>query len=308
VRARPPVAVALVFAAGLAPGSPVAAGAGPPVASRRGRFGAGGARRRGRAAGGDLPAPSGGRGGALARLPARPERGELPPGAQGQPARPRARARPRHAGRPLSLRRRAGARALPAVLPGASSLPKLVLVSLRVQAFGAYEGGRLRHWGPTSTGRRDKPTPPGLYHANWKAKERTSTIDDEWLLRWCVNIENSGISLHQYDLPGYRRATRACGCSRRTAARSTTSWTSGSWRPAGVRSCEGGHAGGGLRRVRVRPAAAVEIPAGGPAARRRAARGGRGARAAVLPAHGAATETAVADSAARERAAESVSP
>jgi lipoprotein-anchoring transpeptidase ErfK/SrfK len=97
----------------------------------------------------------------------------------------------------------------PAVLPGAGAPPKLVLVSLRVQAFGAYEGGRLRHWGPTSTGRRDKPTPPGLYHANWKAEQRTSTIDDEWLLRWCVNIENSGISLHQYDLPGYP-ASHSC--------------------------------------------------------------------------------------------------
>ena len=97
----------------------------------------------------------------------------------------------------------------PAEIPGAAALPKLVLVSLRGQAFAAYEGGRQVRWGPTSSGRKDKPTPPGLYHANWKAKQRTSTIDDEWLLRWCVNIENSGISLHQYDLPGYP-ASHSC--------------------------------------------------------------------------------------------------
>jgi hypothetical protein len=97
----------------------------------------------------------------------------------------------------------------PAELPAVDSLPKLILVSLRVQAFAAYERGRQVRWGPTSSGRRDKPTPPGLYHAHWKARERTSTIDDEWLLRWCVNIENSGISLHQYDLPGYP-ASHSC--------------------------------------------------------------------------------------------------
>jgi hypothetical protein len=97
----------------------------------------------------------------------------------------------------------------PAALPGVDSLPKLVLVSLRVQAFAAYERGRQVHWGPTSSGRKAKPTPPGLFHAHWKAKQRTSTIDDEWLLRWCVNIENSGISLHQYDLPGYP-ASHSC--------------------------------------------------------------------------------------------------
>jgi lipoprotein-anchoring transpeptidase ErfK/SrfK len=87
---------------------------------------------------------------------------------------------------------------------------KLVLVSVGVQAFAAYEGGRLVRWGPVSTGRRVSPTPPGLYHANWKARERRSTVNDEWLLPWVVNIQNfGGVSLHQYDLPGYP-ASHSC--------------------------------------------------------------------------------------------------
>lgn len=98
----------------------------------------------------------------------------------------------------------------PEASPSADSLPKLVLVSLRVQAFAAYEGGALVRWGPTSTGRKELPTPRGLYHTNWKAKSRTSTVNDEWLLKWCVNIQNQmGISFHQYDLPGYP-ASHSC--------------------------------------------------------------------------------------------------
>ena len=87
---------------------------------------------------------------------------------------------------------------------------KLLLVSLRVQAFGVYDSGALARWGPTSTGRESVPTPEGLYHTNWKEKQRVSTFNDEWLLKWYVNLENFlGISLHEYDLPGYP-ASHSC--------------------------------------------------------------------------------------------------
>lgn len=83
-------------------------------------------------------------------------------------------------------------------------IPKLILVSRRVQAFGAYEFGRLVRWGPTSTGKKATPTPAGLYHTNWKSKATRSTINEEWLLPWYFNLDNKrGISFHQYDLPGY---------------------------------------------------------------------------------------------------------
>jgi hypothetical protein len=98
----------------------------------------------------------------------------------------------------------------PAELPAARGFPRLLFVSLRVQAFGAYQNGKLARWGPTSSGRRDMPTPRGLYYTNWKAKERVSTIDSLWQLKWVVNLESrEGINVHQYGLPG-RPASHSC--------------------------------------------------------------------------------------------------
>lgn len=90
------------------------------------------------------------------------------------------------------------------------SVPRLIAVSQRIQAFGAYEFGRLVRWGPTSTGKSKTPTPNALYFTNWKRKQTVSTDNDEWLLNWYFNFENSrGISFHEYELPGYP-ASHAC--------------------------------------------------------------------------------------------------
>lgn len=92
----------------------------------------------------------------------------------------------------------------PTQLEVARTIPKLVLVSRRVQAFGAYESGVLVRWGPTSTGKKSTPTPAGLYHANWKGKTRRSSVNQSWILPWCFNLDDmAGISFHQFDLPGY---------------------------------------------------------------------------------------------------------
>jgi L,D-transpeptidase catalytic domain len=100
----------------------------------------------------------------------------------------------------------------PRELETAREIPKLLFVSRRVQAFGAYEFGRLVLWGPTSTGKKETPTPAGLYHTNWKAKATRSTVNTEWLLPWYFNIDNkTGISFHQYELPG---APASHGCVR----------------------------------------------------------------------------------------------
>jgi lipoprotein-anchoring transpeptidase ErfK/SrfK len=89
-------------------------------------------------------------------------------------------------------------------LEAGHEIPKLILVSLRVQAFGAYEYGDLVRWGPTSSGKKASPTPAGFYHTNWKSKATRSSINNEWLLPWYFNLDNQrGISFHQYDLPGY---------------------------------------------------------------------------------------------------------
>src|SRR5215470_9143565 len=89
-------------------------------------------------------------------------------------------------------------------LEAARETPKLILASLRVQAFAAYEYGDLVRWGPISSGKKASPTPAGLYHTNWKSKATRSSINEEWLLPWYFNLDNKrGIAFHQYDLPGY---------------------------------------------------------------------------------------------------------
>ena len=87
---------------------------------------------------------------------------------------------------------------------------KIIFVSQTIQAFAVYEYGNLIKWGPTSTGKKSTPTPNGLFATNWKSKQTVSTDNDEWILKWCFNIENfSGVSLHEYELPGYP-ASHAC--------------------------------------------------------------------------------------------------
>lgn len=98
----------------------------------------------------------------------------------------------------------------PTDLPDATSIPKLMLVSQRVQAFGLYENGRLVKWGPTSTGKQSTQTPSKLYFTNWKGKEVKSSFDDEWILKWNFNLDNKeGIGMHQYEMPGYP-ASHSC--------------------------------------------------------------------------------------------------
>jgi lipoprotein-anchoring transpeptidase ErfK/SrfK len=98
----------------------------------------------------------------------------------------------------------------PSTLDAAKDIPKLLLVSQRIQAIGAYEHGILVRWMVTSTGKKDTPTPSKLYFTNWKGKLVVSSIQDEWILPWYFNLDNTeGISLHQYELPGYP-ASHSC--------------------------------------------------------------------------------------------------
>lgn len=91
----------------------------------------------------------------------------------------------------------------PRFLPHASSWPKLVLVSRRVQAFGAYENGQLVRWGPTSTGVKEQPTPANLYYSSWKSRRKVSSLDRSWIMPWYVNLHTSmGVAFHQYAMPG----------------------------------------------------------------------------------------------------------
>ena len=88
--------------------------------------------------------------------------------------------------------------------------PKYLVVHQPIQAFAAYEFGKLVRWGPVSSGRKETPTPAGAFNLTWRSRKRTSTDNDAWILEWYFNFINSrGISFHQFDLPGYA-ASHAC--------------------------------------------------------------------------------------------------
>lgn len=99
---------------------------------------------------------------------------------------------------------------LPAELHQLADIPKFIAVSRRVQAFGAYEYGRLVRWGPTSTGKLTTPTDSGLFFTNWKSRTAISTDDPSWILNWYFNIiALKGVAFHQYELPG-KPASHGC--------------------------------------------------------------------------------------------------
>jgi hypothetical protein len=98
----------------------------------------------------------------------------------------------------------------PDSLRGFDTLPKLILVSRRIQAFAIYEKGILKRWGPVSSGKKSTPTPAGLFHTNFKVKKKISSENSTWILPWYFNFyAKRGIAFHQYTLPGYP-ASHAC--------------------------------------------------------------------------------------------------
>jgi len=104
---------------------------------------------------------------------------------------------------PDSIGSEIGYSPLPDTLAELSNVSKMILVSRRVQAFGAYEHGVLVRWGPTSTGKATTPTDTGLFFTNWKSRTAISTDDPSWILDWYVNfIALKGVAFHQYALPG----------------------------------------------------------------------------------------------------------
>jgi hypothetical protein len=98
----------------------------------------------------------------------------------------------------------------PLEVPSLKTISKIIFFSYPTQTFAAYENGDLIYAGPTNMGRKNDPTPTGLFYTNWKAEKTTSTFNDEWDLRWNFNIANKlGVGWHQYELPGYP-ASHSC--------------------------------------------------------------------------------------------------
>lgn len=100
--------------------------------------------------------------------------------------------------------------ALPRSYDSAKALPKLLVVYLPAQLFGAYEFGVLVRWGPLSSGARNSQTPDGLYALNWKSTGHASSVDPDWYMPWYFNFGNrEGLAFHEYTLPG-RPASHGC--------------------------------------------------------------------------------------------------
>jgi len=103
----------------------------------------------------------------------------------------------------------------PRYYPGAHSFKKLFVIHKRIQAFAAYEYGRLARWGIVNTGNPDSTaTPTGRFNFNWKEKKRVSTMSppgEDWTMRWVLNFHAArGIHVHQYSMPTGGPTSHGC--------------------------------------------------------------------------------------------------
>ena len=102
----------------------------------------------------------------------------------------------------------------PRIYAGASGFDKLFVIDKKVQAWAAYEYGRLQRWGVVNTGREGSRTPGGRYNFNWQEPERISSESpegEEWLMRWVFNFHGPrGFHVHQYVMPTGAPASHGC--------------------------------------------------------------------------------------------------
>lgn len=98
----------------------------------------------------------------------------------------------------------------PVRYPGADHLPKLIMVTNKYQAYACYEYGRLRRFAAANTGSEQKPTFPGRYALNWKARLKKSSLNDNWELPFTFNFHQyAGNAFHQFTMPG-RPVSHSC--------------------------------------------------------------------------------------------------
>jgi len=77
-----------------------------------------------------------------------------------------------------------------------------VRIFLNLQYFGAYENGELLFWGPVSSGKKAKRTPPGKFFVNYKERTKHSLKYDNAPMPYSINYHD-GFFMHQQSLPGY---------------------------------------------------------------------------------------------------------
>lgn len=97
---------------------------------------------------------------------------------------------------------------------GAEGFDKLFVIHKGVQAWAAYERGRLVRWGLVNTGGPESRTPAGRFNFNWREPQRVSTLSppgEEWLMRWVFNLHHErGIHVHQYNVPTGAPGSHGC--------------------------------------------------------------------------------------------------
>ncbi len=83
-----------------------------------------------------------------------------------------------------------------------------IRIFLNPQYFGAYEQGKLIFWGPVSSGKKERATPPGKFFVNYKERFRRSLKYENAPMPFSINYYR-GYFIHQQSLPG-RPASHGC--------------------------------------------------------------------------------------------------
>ncbi len=121
----------------------------------------------------------------------------------------------------------------PRYYEGAAELDKLFIIHKGIQAWAAYENGRLKRWGLVNTGTVGSRTPAGRFNFNWKEERRVSTLSppgETWLMRWVFNFHHErGIHIHQYQMPTGAPASHGCVRTILNDAQWIYNWADG-WR------------------------------------------------------------------------------
>lgn len=102
----------------------------------------------------------------------------------------------------------------PRYYAGAREFEKLFIIDKTIQAFAAYEKGKLARWGIVNTGAKESPTPAGRYNFNWKTEYRISSLspeDEPWEMWWVFNFHVArGIHIHQFAMPTGGPTSHGC--------------------------------------------------------------------------------------------------
>lgn len=102
----------------------------------------------------------------------------------------------------------------PKYYPGGVEYDKLFIIEKNVQAFAAYEFGKLVRWGIVNTGAKVSPTPTGRFNFNWKEEYRVSSLsppDEPWEMYWVFNVHHErGIHIHQFAMPTGGPTSHGC--------------------------------------------------------------------------------------------------